>query len=112
MPTSRWVCASLLLLSCLLLSSTALAVPGDVPLIIESFIAKQFPGASSHFWVLNAAQWQTLDELIVDFNAEITATAGGTPSLHRYLLLIVGGRLAGAQSVPVDAVTDCSPETT
>lgn len=111
MPTSRWVCASLLLVSCLF-ASTALAVPGDVPLIIESFIAKQFPGASSHFWVLNAAQWQTVDEMIVDFNAEITTKAGGAPSLHRYLLLIVAGRLAGAQSVPVDAAIECSPETT
>lgn len=111
MPTSRWVLAGLLVLSCLI-SSPASAVPGDVPIIIESFIAKQFPGASSHFWVLNAAQWQTLDEMIVDFQAVVTKMAGDSPSQHRYLLLIVAGRLAGAQSIPLDVTTDCQPEQT
>jgi hypothetical protein len=109
MPTSRWVLAGLQILS-VVVTAPAFAVPENVPAIIEGFVAKQFPGAASRFWVLNAAQWQTLDEIIVDVNAVVTKTAGETPVQHRYLLLIVAGRLAGAHSIPLDATTDCRPE--
>ena len=103
------VLAALLCLSLALISPT-LAGSGDVPTIIEGFLTKQFPGAKSHFWVVNTAQWQTTDEMIVDFNAIVTRQTGQTPEESRYLLLIVSGRLAGAQNIPLDATTDCRPE--
>jgi hypothetical protein len=111
MSTSRWVLAGLFL-SLWLTAPSAGAVPHDVPQIIERFLATQFPSATSHIWVLNAAQWQTLDELVVDFHADVTNVVGTPPSQHRYLLLIVAGKLAGAQSIPLDATTDCRPEET
>ena len=106
MFTSRWVLASLLLLS-VLSASPVSAVPHEVPAIIEGFLANQFPGSSSHFWVLN-----TIEEMVVDFQAVVMKREGDAPSQHRYLLLIVAGKLAGAQSIPMDATTDCRPEQT
>ncbi len=111
MFTSRWVLASLLLLG-ILSAPPVLAVPDEVPAIIEGFLAHQFPGSSSHFWVLNAAQWQSIEEMVVDFHAVVMKREGDAPSQHRYLLLIVAGKLAGAQSIPMDATTDCRPEQT
>lgn len=91
-------------------SSTSEALPDSVPGVIESFVVKQFPDAGSHFWVVNGAQWQAENELVVDFNAVVTGSAGQPPIENRYLLLIVSGKLAAAHHIPLDAAVECQPE--
>jgi hypothetical protein len=83
---------------------------GDISTIIESFMAKQFPEAKSHFWVVNATQWQADDEIVVDLNTVVVGKVGQAPTENRFLLLIVGDRLAAAQNIPMDAAVECNPE--
>jgi hypothetical protein len=73
-------------------------------------VRTQFPDATSHFWIVNGAQWQEDNELVVDLNAVVTKAAGQVPTENRYLILIVSGRLAAAQHVPVEATVTCQPE--
>jgi hypothetical protein len=82
---------------------------GDVGAIIESFVAKQFPDAASHFWVVNETQWDG-DEMIVDVAAVVTNRRQSETTASRFLLLIVAGNLKGSQSIPLDAATECRQE--
>ena len=95
----------------LLMSIPAQAGSLDVSTVIEGFMARQFPGSHSHFWVVNGTQWQAENELVVDLNTIVLGGAGTSPSENRFLLLIVAGKLAGAQNIPLDATPDCRPET-
>lgn len=106
----RWILLCSLAVS-LLMSIPVQAGSLDVSAVIESFMARQFPGSHSHFWVVNDTQWQAENELVVDLNTIVTGRAGASPSENRFLLLIVSGKLAGAQNIPLDAATDCRPET-
>ncbi len=87
----------------------AIAETGDIGTIIESFVAKQFPDATNHFWIVNDTQWDG-DEMIVDMNAIVTEQRQAAPIASRFLLLIVAGRLKGIQSIPLDAAAECHPE--
>jgi hypothetical protein len=94
----------------LLIAVAAPASTGDLSGIIEGFMAKQFPDAQSHFWVVNGTQWQAANEMVVDVNTVVQDKTDRPPTENRYLLLIVEGELAAAQNIPVDATTDCQPE--
>jgi hypothetical protein len=94
----------------LCLSSPLDANTGDITMVIETFVAKQFPASKSHFWVVNDTHWQTDNEVVVDVNTVVLDKLGDTPTATRYLLLIVGDRLAAAQNIPLDSTVDCQPE--
>jgi hypothetical protein len=85
---------------------------GDISNVIEGFMAKQFPEARSHFWVVNGTQWQSENEMVVDINTVVMGRLSSAPTENRFLLLIVGGKLAAAQNIPLDAGADCQPEST
>ncbi|WP_447978179.1 hypothetical protein [Candidatus Nitrospira bockiana] len=107
----RFTLAFLLGLGMLFVSSIPLpASTGDLTTVIESFVAKQFPTAKSYFWVVNDAQWQTENELVVDLNTIVQTKTGEAPTANRYLLLIVGDHLAASQNIPLDSEVDCQPE--
>jgi hypothetical protein len=93
-----------------LVSVSAPASTGDLSGVIENFMAKQFPRAQSHFWVVNGAQWQAENEMVVDLNTVVTNRASLAPTESRFLLLIVEGKLAAAQNIPLDSGVDCQPE--
>ncbi len=105
-----------ILLPCLLLSLTfagpALADPGDISIVIEDFIAKRFPEAQSHFWVVNSTARGSEDEVVVDVNTLVLAQGDQAPTENRFLLLIVAGKLEGMQSVPLGAYVVCQPDQT
>jgi hypothetical protein len=106
----RWAIMIGLVLS--LWAATPLqAGPGDLSSLIENFVAAQFPGASGHVWVVNGAQWQAENELVVDLHTIVMGGAGAPPTENRFLLLIVSGKVAAAQNVPLDGA-DCQPEQT
>ena len=92
-----------------LLPIQTMADTGDIGTIIESFVAKQFPDAASHFWIVNGTQWDG-DEMIVDMNAIVTERREDVPTASRFLLLIVDGRLRGIQNIPLDAEAECQKE--
>ncbi|MDA2912134.1 hypothetical protein MYX04_14540, partial [Nitrospiraceae bacterium AH_259_D15_M11_P09] len=109
MMRTRW---AILLGLCMSLwcSAPGQANTGDISGVIERFLEEQFPRAKSHFWVVNGTQWQTKDELVVDVNTVVVIWREQSPVENRYLLLIVEGKLAASQSIPLGAKTDCEPE--
>ena len=85
------------------------ASPGDVATIIETFVARQFPDAAGHYWVINGTQWDG-DEMIVDVHTIVNEQRQTEPSLSHFLLLIVAGELRGVQRIPLEPGTDCRAE--
>lgn len=92
------------------LSTPIHASSADITTVIERFITKQFPTSKSHFWVVNDTHWQTDNEVVVDVKTVVTDKAGDIPTTTRYLLLIVEGRLAAVQNIPLDSAVECGPE--
>ena len=85
---------------------------GDLSTAIEVFMSHQFPDAHRYFWVVNATQWQTEREVVIDVNTVVTPRPGQEPTEKRFLLLVVEGELKGAQNIPLDSLVDCTPERT
>ena len=106
---TRWVLLMGLCVS-LLVSVSAPASTGDLSGVIESFMAKQFPTAQSYFWVVNNAHREAENELVVDVNTVVMNRASQEPVENRFLLLVVEGKLAAAQNIPLDSSVDCEPE--
>jgi hypothetical protein len=94
----------------LFFSAPTQAGTGDLTLVIEQFVVAQFPASKSHFWVVNDTHWQTDNEVVVDVNTVVLKRLGETPTANRYLLLIVGNKLAASQNIPLDTAVDCQPE--
>lgn len=94
----------------LIASISAPASTGDLSGVIEGFMAKQFPSALSHFWVVNGTQWQAENEMVVDLNTTVLDRTSRSAIENRFLLLIVEGKLAAAQNIPLDSSVDCQPE--
>jgi hypothetical protein len=61
---------------CLCLVVSAQASVGDLSVLIENFMAKQFPEAKSRLWIVNGTQWETDNEVVVDMNAVVTNECG------------------------------------
>jgi hypothetical protein len=110
MRTPLAVFLSLWAILCLGTASFARAGTNDISKVIEGFVTGQFPDAYSHFWVVNGFQWQEENELVIDVNAITFRAAEQMPSENRYLLLIVSGKLVGAQHIPLNEAAVCRPE--
>ena len=106
---TRWAFWSCLFI-CLWLSTSVGATTGDLAVVIEGFMAKQFPGAHSHLWVINGTERPAANEVLVDLNTMVVKQVNQEPNESRFLLLIVGGKLAAAQNIPLDSTVDCQPE--
>lgn len=110
MRAIRHIVASLVLSLCV--GVPAFANTSEIPRVIETFIAKRFPQALSHFWVVNSTEWGTEDEVVVDVNTTVTTHSRQDPTEQRFLLLIVGGKLVGSQSIPLGLSIECQPDET
>ena len=106
---TRWVLLMGLCVS-LLVSVSAAASTGDLSGVIEGFMAKQFPSAQSYFWIVNSTQRAAENEMVVDVNTVVMNRASQEPVENRFLLLVVEGKLAAAQNIPLDSSVDCEPE--
>lgn len=104
----RWILVGALS-SLLVLPALAQATTGDVGTIIEKFVVRQFPDATSHYWVINETQWDG-DEMIVDVHTIVKERRDTEPTLSRFLLLIVAGELKGSQNIPLEPGADCRTE--
>lgn len=107
----KWT-VPLYLFICLWALLPAPVTAGDITTVIEGFMTMQFPEARSRFWVINEAQWQADNEVVIDLNTVVFVRAGTDPSEQRFLLLIVAGKLAAAQHIPLGQAADCQPERT
>lgn len=107
---STWRAFLLALVISLGISTPALSSTSDLSGVIEGFVAKQFPNALSHMWVINGTERQAENELVLDLNTVVLSGASQAPTESRFLLLIVEGKLAGAQRIPLGATVDCQPE--
>lgn len=109
------MCQRLFLLGALLLSLIApgwtYASTGDLGAIIEGFVTRHFPDATSHMWVVNSTQWDG-DEMVVDVQTVVVEKQVAVPLENRYLLLIREGKLAAAQRIPLEDDAGCQPEET
>ena len=101
--------SGLLLLSAL--PGLASASTGDLGAIIEGFITRHFPEATSHLWVVNSTQWDG-DEMVVDVRTVVIERQQPAAIENRYLLLIVKGQLTAAQRIPLEDGADCQPAET
>jgi hypothetical protein len=106
----RWILLSMVLFS-FAAPGLTLAGTGDLGAIIEGFITRHFPDATSHLWVVNSTQWDG-DEMVVDVRTVVVEKQLPIPIENRYLLLIVKGKLAAMHRVPLEDGADCQPEQT
>jgi len=77
--------------------------------IIESFVTRHFPDATSHVWIVNGTQWDG-DEMVVDIRTVVVERQLPTPIENRYLLLIKEGKLTAVQRIPLEDGADCQSE--
>lgn len=97
------------LIMSLCLPTPTQATTVDLTLLIDTFVTRQFPEASSHLWIVNSTQWDG-DEMIVDVNTIVVEKRQEAPLENRFLLLIIGGKLTATQSIPLDGSPECRPE--
>ncbi len=82
----------------------------EYSLAIDQFVSKLYPKGSRYFWVINDSTSEFSEEIIVDINASLQTTEDENPQPSRFLLLIVKGKLQGAQNIPLGAKVDCKEE--
>ncbi|MDT7044192.1 hypothetical protein [Candidatus Nitronereus thalassa] len=88
------------------------SAPPSLPSAIDQFVAKIFPLASHYHWVVNNAQKETSQEMILDINTFVTKKeTGDTPIENRFLLLVMDGEVRAAQKIPLDSTVDCGKDT-
>jgi len=79
----------------------------DVSLAIDQFVSQVYPKGSRYFWVINDTTSDVANEIIVDINTELQVNSEEDPQTNRFLLLLVKGKLIGAQQIPLGAKVDC-----
>jgi hypothetical protein len=80
----------------------------EVSLAIDQFVSQVYPKGSRYFWVINDTTSDVSNEIIVDINTELQVNSEEEdPQTNRFLLLLVKGKLIGAQHIPLGANVDC-----
>lgn len=105
-----WLLSTVLLIS-LTVPGWAHASTSELGTIIEGFVTRHFPDATSHLWIVNDTQWDG-DEMVVDLYTYVVEKQQSAALENRYLLLIVAGRLTAVQRIPVGSGADCQREET
>ena len=89
---------------------TGSASPSHVSTEIDEFVSNIYPKGSHYFWIINDSKAETQHELIVDINTAVQDRVGEEQGKGRFLLLLVDGKLFGAQRIPLGAKVDCKNE--
>jgi len=82
----------------------------DVSTAIDQFVSQIYPKGSRYFWVVNDTTSDLGNEIIVDINTSLQAVQEEDAQPNRFLLLLVKGKLMGAQHIPLGAKVDCHSE--
>jgi len=100
-----------IVLSLLIAPSVSESAYPDVSLAIDQFVSQVYPKGSRYFWVINDTTSDVANEIIVDINTELqVSTEEEDAQPNRFLLLLVKGKLMGAQHIPLGAKIDCHSE--
>ena len=78
--------------------------------VIDQFVSNVYPKGSRYFWVINDTTSNVSNEMIVDINTELQVNSEEDSKPNRFLLLLVKGKLIGAQQISLDAKVDCHSE--
>ncbi|MDH5563820.1 MAG: hypothetical protein OEY91_09410 [Nitrospirota bacterium] len=82
----------------------------DVSSAIDQFVSQIYPKGSRYFWVVNDTTSDLANEIIVDINTSLQVMPEEDAKPNRFLLLLVKGKLMGAQNIPLGAKVDCHSE--
>lgn len=79
----------------------------EVSSAIDQFVSQLYPKGSRYFWVINDTTSDVSNEIIVDINTALQVKSEEEPQPNRFLLLLVKGKLIGAQHIPLGAKVNC-----
>ena len=99
--------AAFLAVSSLLSPTVTESAYPEVTSEIDQFVSQVYPKGSRYFWVINDTTSDVLNEIIVDINTELQVGSQEDPQTNRFLLLVVKGKLVGAQQISLGANVDC-----
>ena len=103
----RYLPITVFLLSFVLAPTVSESAYSEVSLAIDQFVSQVYPKGSRYFWVINDTTSDVSNEIIVDINTELQVNSEEDPQTNRFLLLLVKGKLVGAQQIPLGAKVDC-----
>ena len=96
-----------IVLSLLLAPTVSESAYPEVSIAIDEFVSQVYPKGSRYFWVINDSTSDLSNEIIVDINTELQVDSEEDAQPNRFLLLLVKGKLIGAQHIPLGANVDC-----
>ncbi len=79
----------------------------EITLAIDQFVSQLYPKDSRYFWVINDTTSDLSNEIVVDINTALQVNSKEEPQPNRFLLLLVKGKLIGAQQIPLGAKVEC-----
>ncbi len=96
-----------IVLSLVIAPTTSESAYPKISLAIDQFVSQVYPKGSRYFWVINDTTSDVSNEIIVDINTELQVNSEEDPQTNRFLLLLVNGKLVGAQQISLGANVDC-----
>jgi hypothetical protein len=106
----RYLPITAIVLSMVLAPTVSESAYPEVSIAIDQFVSQVYPKGSRYFWVINDTTSDVSNEIIVDINTELQVNAEEDAQPNRFLLLLVKGKLIGAQHIPLGAKIDCHSE--
>ena len=106
----RYLPLTIFLLSVTFTPTVSESAYPEVSAAIDQFVSQVYPKGSHYFWVINDTTSEISNELVVDINTQLQVNAEEDPQANRFLLLLVKGKLIGAQQIALDAKVDCHSE--
>ena len=103
----RYLPLTAIVLSLVLSPTVSQSAYPEVSIAIDRFVSQVYPKGSRYFWVINDTTTDISNEIIVDINTELQVNSEEDPQTNRFLLLLVKGKLVGAQQIALGAKVDC-----
>jgi hypothetical protein len=103
----RYLPITAIVLSLVLAPNVSESAYPTVSSVIDQFVSQVYPKGSRYFWVINDTTSDISNEIIVDINTELQVNSEEDPQTNRFLLLLVKGKLVGAQQISLGAKVDC-----
>jgi hypothetical protein len=106
----RYLPITAIVLSLVLAPTVSESAYPTVSSVIDQFVSQVYPKGSRYFWVINDTTSDVTNEIILDINTELQVNSEEDPQTNRFLLLLVKGKLIGAQQISLGAKVDCHSE--
>ena len=103
----RYLPITAIVLSLVMTPNVSESAYPTVSSVIDQFVSQVYPKGSRYFWVINDTTSDVSNEIIVDINTELQVNSEEDPQTNRFLLLLVKGKLVGAQQISLGAKVDC-----